>query len=171
MHSLIRRLGGNNTCQAKAMKRCKPEVEVWHDKPYTHPPIPNGCGSRDLPVRLAKHGDFKPCCDEHDICYATCGRSKSECDEAFHVCMSAHCHAEYLPRGKRRATHLQRCLGEASLYYSVSVCVCICVGSIDQAQPPTPIDKTHNPTNSIPPPKTPSREWSASDAAAISVRS
>lgn len=131
-HSLIRRLGGNNTCQPKAKKRCKPH-EVWFDKAGVHqPPTPNGCGTHDVKVKLARHGNFTPCCNEHDICYATCGhRTKSECDEVFRECMVAHCHAAYEPppglstaassthaRGKRMAMHLQHCLGEASLYYS-----------------------------------------------------
>ena len=131
-HALIQRLGGSNTCKPKAMQRCKPEIEIWHDKIRNHPPVPNGCGSRDLPVKLAKHGDFGGCCDHHDVCFATCGRSKADCDEAFHICMVESCHDTHkLPPGvgtaasgtrsrggKPLAITLQRCLGEASLYYS-----------------------------------------------------
>ena len=31
------------------------------------------------------------CCNQHDRCYETCGKSKNDCDEAFQSCLSKIC--------------------------------------------------------------------------------
>jgi hypothetical protein len=31
------------------------------------------------------------CCNQHDRCYETCGKSKNDCDEEFQYCLSKIC--------------------------------------------------------------------------------
>ena len=35
--------------------------------------------------------DFKECCDNHDFCYGTCGKIKSDCDRKLGDCMRKKC--------------------------------------------------------------------------------
>ncbi|MDP0490673.1 MAG: RHS repeat-associated core domain-containing protein [Verrucomicrobiota bacterium JB023] len=57
----------------------------------------NGCGAEggisfsDNPGRA----NFKPCCNEHDKCYATCGADKDKCDQDFRKCMRKACATVY----------------------------------------------------------------------------
>lgn len=51
-------------------------------------PTPNGCTA-------VPDGVFKGCCNTHDSCYADCGRTKRQCDDAFLVCMRAACEEHY----------------------------------------------------------------------------
>ncbi|XP_006012040.1 group XIIA secretory phospholipase A2 isoform X4 [Latimeria chalumnae] len=56
------------------------------------PQPPNGCGS---PV-FGFHFDLgipsmTKCCNQHDRCYDTCGKSKHDCDEEFQYCLSKIC--------------------------------------------------------------------------------
>lgn len=49
---------------------------------------PNGCSySPDYPLGFK----FKPCCDDHDRCYCTCGKTQPECDDAFERCLLQVC--------------------------------------------------------------------------------
>lgn len=34
---------------------------------------------------------FTKCCNEHDICYGTCNKSKMTCDEDFRKCLVDYC--------------------------------------------------------------------------------
>src|SRR5699024_3702251 len=48
-----------------------------------HEPTFNGCGAEgdDLPVPQGfGWADFQPACNEHDICYGTCGTNRVACD-------------------------------------------------------------------------------------------
>jgi len=62
-----------------------------------HKPSSNGCGALNVffdetdasPVRL--DAKFTGCCDQHDLCYDTCGSDKDACDLAFRKCMYAVC--------------------------------------------------------------------------------
>lgn len=38
---------------------------------------------------------LEECCNEHDKCYDTCGRSKESCDAAFGNCLDKICKFEY----------------------------------------------------------------------------
>jgi hypothetical protein len=94
-------------------------------------PSSNGCGTKEHPVanRFGK-ANFKPACDAHDICYGTCGKPKSECDERFCNAVHAACRAAYRKGTRGRAACLDRandyCLG-GSLGSTV-------VGAYDDAQ-------------------------------------
>lgn len=34
---------------------------------------------------------FVDCCNEHDVCYETCGKDKDECDLKFRKCLYKKC--------------------------------------------------------------------------------
>jgi hypothetical protein len=53
-----------------------------------HTPTANGCGSMGFKVVA---DEFEECCNEHDICYDTCGTEKNVCDSSFQKCMSKVC--------------------------------------------------------------------------------
>uniref|UniRef100_A0A6I8P555 Group XIIA secretory phospholipase A2 n=1 Tax=Ornithorhynchus anatinus TaxID=9258 RepID=A0A6I8P555_ORNAN len=59
------------------------------------PSPPNGCGSPLFGVNVSTLDVGIPsvtrCCDRHDRCYDTCGRSKGECDREFRACLSEIC--------------------------------------------------------------------------------
>ncbi|ODM88307.1 Group XIIB secretory phospholipase A2-like protein [Orchesella cincta] len=60
-----------------------------------HKPVTNGCGAYGLeqfltPEMLPVTG-FVECCDQHDICYETCGEDKDECDLKFKKCLYKKC--------------------------------------------------------------------------------
>jgi len=48
--------------------------------------------------------EFTPCCNDHDICYAECGISKSTCDEEFEDCLGKVCLEDTGDRGECEAT-------------------------------------------------------------------
>ena len=53
-------------------------------------PMSNGCGPAGSGW-LIPDLEFTPACDDHDLCYGTCGSKKSDCDDAFAVAMMEHC--------------------------------------------------------------------------------
>ncbi|MBX3382416.1 MAG: hypothetical protein KF864_02800 [Phycisphaeraceae bacterium] len=58
--------------------------------------IPNACGAtggwvKYVPVPNSHVADFSACCNNHDLCWGTCGASKSMCDSVFDSCMAAVC--------------------------------------------------------------------------------
>ncbi|KAK7814570.1 hypothetical protein U0070_005873 [Myodes glareolus] len=56
------------------------------------PSPPNGCGSPLFGVHLnIGIPSLTKCCNQHDRCYETCGKSKSDCDEEFQYCLSKIC--------------------------------------------------------------------------------
>lgn len=60
--------------------------------------------------------DFTESCRSHDRCYDTCGRSKVDCDGAFHSDLRSACrnaYSNWLQRPQRRT-----CLELANTYYS-----------------------------------------------------
>jgi RHS repeat-associated protein len=83
--------------------------------PKCHPPPkPNGCSFSPNKPPVTPKADFKPCCDQHDICYQTCGSDKKKCDRDFYRCMNAACDAAYPADTARRAL----CKSQASIYYA-----------------------------------------------------
>lgn len=77
-------------------------------------PPPNGCGPSWFKVDDAPGGsDFSPCCNAHDICYATCrGPSRDQCDSGMTACMVNVCK-------KRRAAGFDKylsCVNQALKY-------------------------------------------------------
>ncbi len=56
----------------------------------------NGCGSVGtawIPDSFLFIVSFTDCCDAHDLCYATCGKSKTGCDFSLGSCMKQKCNA------------------------------------------------------------------------------
>lgn len=53
----------------------------------------NGCGSLDVIFDDSENSllhvekEFSVCCDEHDVCYDTCGEDKDLCDLTFRKCL------------------------------------------------------------------------------------
>lgn len=64
-----------------------------------HTPTTNGCGSGDWKGKLVPNGwgraDFKPSCDQHDVCYGTCGSNKADCDVNLSLDAMKACDAAY----------------------------------------------------------------------------
>ena len=58
-----------------------------------HVPVPNGCGST-YSWWIVPDGLFTDCCNEHDICYASCNCDKTICDDKFLNCMFLTCEAK-----------------------------------------------------------------------------
>ncbi|MBI2438625.1 MAG: hypothetical protein HYV36_07430, partial [Lentisphaerae bacterium] len=77
----------------------------------------NGCGSEGgFPIPDTFFGlvDFTSCCDGHDICYSTCGNSKTACDLSLGSCMAAACSSIwYAP------PLLLACLAQAATYPTI----------------------------------------------------
>lgn len=51
------------------------------------------CGS-GATAPLVPELRFNACCDQHDVCYASCNRTKDNCDRAFYQCMLTACQNE-----------------------------------------------------------------------------
>ncbi|XP_050009672.1 group XIIA secretory phospholipase A2 isoform X1 [Alexandromys fortis] len=81
-------LGGEDgLCQYKCRDGSKP-LPRYGFKPSP----PNGCGSPLFGVHLnIGIPSLTKCCNQHDRCYETCGKSKNDCDEEFQYCLSKIC--------------------------------------------------------------------------------
>lgn len=57
-------------------------------------------------------GEFNltPCCDQHDICYDTCGSSRKVCDADFTKCLNSVCNSQ--TTGKK----IDDCNGTSQLF-------------------------------------------------------
>ena len=57
----------------------------------------NGCGSGyfniDQDLKLVGESVIIPCCNQHDICYDTCGKTQYQCDNVFRSCLHSACRA------------------------------------------------------------------------------
>jgi len=83
----------------------------------------NGCGSLDVIFDDSENSllhvekEFSVCCDEHDVCYDTCGEDKDLCDLTFRKCLYRVCrkdeHQKYLDNKK--------CKLKAKLFYMAVV--------------------------------------------------
>ncbi len=117
-------------CYDPETRCCTPVKGVLPKKPMTsiewcpnrkqkenHEPKANGCGpeggvlSPFIPNSFLR-ANFKPACDFHDICYETCRKSKSFCDQRFLKLMQNECEDIY-GFGIRR----QWCKTQATNYY------------------------------------------------------
>jgi hypothetical protein len=74
-------------------------------------PSTNGCGVAGLSVKLGDH-DFTDCCNAHDVCYGSCGESKTLCDTQFKVCMTMKCKDT-----SKSADSEETCRSNADLYF------------------------------------------------------
>ncbi|KTF74925.1 hypothetical protein cypCar_00038530 [Cyprinus carpio] len=84
---------------------------------YKSPP-PNGCGSPlfgfQFDIGLPS---LTRCCNEHDVCYGTCGREKKDCDEQFQVCLETIC--SYLQRTLGLSQSVQACQSAVTLLFDM----------------------------------------------------
>ncbi|KAK0138956.1 Group XIIB secretory phospholipase A2-like protein [Merluccius polli] len=86
--SMVELVGGRNgVCQYRCRHGSLPEP-----RPGYQLPEPNGCSSSlvgmqfDLGIPA-----MTACCDKLDMCYDTCGASKSRCDSKFRWCLHSIC--------------------------------------------------------------------------------
>eukprot|EP00128_Syssomonas_multiformis_P015774 Colp12_sorted_trinity150504_noHs@2531 len=95
--------GLNNDCEFTC-----PAGEKAVNNP-DHVQTTNGCGVAGLTIENVFN--FTPCCDEHDICYDTCGANKKKCDDKFKKCLLKVC------KKLRDTEEKEKCQGNANLYY------------------------------------------------------
>ncbi|EHH26118.1 group XIIA secretory phospholipase A2 [Macaca nemestrina] len=97
-------LGGEDgLCQYKCSDGSKPFPRYGYK-----PSPPNGCGSPLFGVHLnIGIPSLTKCCNQHDRCYETCGKSKNDCDEEFQYCLSKICRDVQKTLGLTQ--HVQAC--------------------------------------------------------------
>ncbi|XP_042214154.1 group XIIA secretory phospholipase A2-like [Homarus americanus] len=85
-----------------------------------HTPKANGCGS--LGVFFEKEdlsrAEMVDCCNDHDICYDTCGRDKEDCDKIFKRCLYNTCK---ITQNEMDILTNKKCKGGAKLLYTATV--------------------------------------------------
>jgi hypothetical protein len=85
----------------------------------------NGCGSEGsvvtpfIPNRFGL-ANFLNCCNNHDICYGTCGDNKDACDVRFLGCLSRECSFFRTVGGIGNDILYEDCLNIASVYVGVA---------------------------------------------------
>jgi hypothetical protein len=57
----------------------------------SHEPSFNGCGSGGFKIDASHWPGMEQCCNDHDMCYDTCGKHRSACDDQFGACLDARC--------------------------------------------------------------------------------
>jgi len=80
---------------------------------YT-PPKANGCGAY---INNWYVSTFVPICNTHDLCYSTCGVSRSSCDNIFCSELTSTCTSEFT------GELYEICLERANLYCSAVQCL------------------------------------------------
>ncbi|XP_049773140.1 group XIIA secretory phospholipase A2 [Schistocerca cancellata] len=75
------------TCVFSCPRGEKPKKNKYHT------PSSDGCGSQGLKIdnEYLPVGDMTNCCNDHDICYDTCGSDKEKCDLEFKRCLYKIC--------------------------------------------------------------------------------
>lgn len=86
-----------------------PASKVLKPNP-AHKPSHNGCGVPGFMV--SSEYDMTECCNVHDVCYDTCGKSRSKCDQDFLDCMNKKCERW---KGQKQ----EECKGTASMFHMV----------------------------------------------------
>ena len=81
-------------------------------------PIPNQCGAKGGSLNwyiesLGVAWGFTPACNDHDICYGTCGLSKFGCDLSFLVSARRLCNQNW-----SNTLNYQVCLERARMFYA-----------------------------------------------------
>lgn len=123
-------------CQYSCPKNKVPVANPNHIPDY------NGCGA--LGVFFEKEDLSRPemvdCCNEHDLCYDTCGSDKDECDLRFKKCLYNTCNSN---QQEMEVLSLKACKGGAKLLYTATLALgctsykdaqeqaCICVDKND----------------------------------------
>lgn len=75
----------------------------------------NGCGSMDPRSVEVPDFDYGPACNAHDVCYATCGKTKNQCDADFGDQMIQIC-KDLLRAGEYTIQEAERCISIAKGY-------------------------------------------------------
>lgn len=85
-----------------------------------HVPQSNGCGSlgmffekEDLP-----RAEMVDCCNDHDLCYDTCGSDKEDCDRKFKRCLYSICDVN---KKELDLISEKKCKGGAKLLYMATM--------------------------------------------------
>ncbi|KAK8723516.1 hypothetical protein OTU49_011753 [Cherax quadricarinatus] len=106
------------TVEEECIYKCKNNKIPVHDN--THKPQANGCGS--FGVFFEKEDLSRPemvdCCNDHDICYDTCGSNKEECDLRFRRCLYSTCEVNQHQMDTLTYT---KCKGGAKLLYTATM--------------------------------------------------
>eukprot|EP00808_Paulinella_micropora_P017370 g49285.t1 len=63
-----------------------------------HVPRFNGCGAYG--IKVGNSEIHTECCNQHDICYDTCGKKRELCEEEFKTCLDKVCSDPTLPKEK-----------------------------------------------------------------------
>ncbi|CEP02475.1 hypothetical protein PBRA_009059 [Plasmodiophora brassicae] len=104
-------------CRTVARVRPDVRVAVWAGPARRHRPSSNGCGAMGVTVSFSGF-DLEPCCNEHDICYDTCGSNRDQCDATFASCLRRACQA--LPDEEGGRGGRGQCTGVANLFVSAT---------------------------------------------------
>ncbi|CAL8118633.1 unnamed protein product [Orchesella dallaii] len=109
----------NYTCPSGQIPKARPG----------HKPVTNGCGAYGIeqfltPEMLPVTG-FVECCDQHDICYESCGQDKDECDLKFKKCLYRKCAAvkDAESAGLQKKVSVIGCKAGAKLLYTGTTAV------------------------------------------------
>jgi len=88
-----------------------------------HTGTSNGCGSLDIIFDDSEDSlihverEFSDCCDQHDVCYDTCGEDKDLCDLTFRKCLYRVCRKDQ----HKRYLDNKKCKLKAKLFYMAVV--------------------------------------------------
>jgi len=87
---------GKKSCSGYLKTRNTPSGREGRSEEQGEEPTSNGCGSAGsewVPDSFPGGVDFSSACNNHDICYGTCGSSKGTCDDSLRQDMRDACDA------------------------------------------------------------------------------
>lgn len=135
----------DSTVEEDCVYRChKNKVPIGNP---SYVPQANGCGSlgvfferEDLP-----RPEMVDCCNDHDVCYDTCGSDKEDCDRKFKRCLYSICDVN---RKDMNFVNEKKCKGGAKMLYMATMalgctaykdsqresCLCVDVKDIPEAR-------------------------------------
>ncbi|OWA53638.1 hypothetical protein BV898_18059 [Hypsibius exemplaris] len=94
---------------------------------------PNGCGPIDHNVDQYVADGMTTCCDQHDICFSTCGSRKSDCDIVFKKCLYDACRADTEGKQNKKVCQISAkvlygltTLAGCSLFEASQTAACLC---------------------------------------------
>jgi len=88
----------------------------YRTKRQAQAPIANGCGPYGWDYSVPDFV-FEGACNNHDICWGTCGSSQNACDQRFLADMQNACRAAHNGGNVFSKFALSRCLELADIYY------------------------------------------------------
>uniref|UniRef100_A0AAQ6ISX5 Phospholipase A2, group XIIB n=1 Tax=Anabas testudineus TaxID=64144 RepID=A0AAQ6ISX5_ANATE len=116
--SMVELVGGRNgVCEY----RCKYGKNAPEPRSSYQIPEPNGCSSSLVGFQVNAALDLgipamTKCCNQLDICYDTCGRSKYDCDSKFRSCLHGIC--SDLKKSLGFVSKVQACESMADVLYN-----------------------------------------------------